>query len=296
MMLKSNILLLSLSLLLFARCNQPTGNTNTTTVKTDTTTPPAAPLQQFTYHLLPMKDSGMAKLKSQYDTNQLNVLYALNRTDKDHAAHLDTMIVPDKVLTDIMPYSPFPQNIPFLKDINKIIFFSYADEAFAAYANGKLIRWGTTNMGREKDPTPTGVTYVNWKKEIDTSTVKDEWIMKWNVNVYNQEGVGFHEYAMPGYPASHSCLRLNDTDAHYLYNWVDEWVTKGQDEVVAHGTPVVIFGKYPFGGRKPWLALAENPHALDIGEQDLQIILSPDLQTISSEQQRRAAAESNKGN
>lgn len=294
-MLKSNIILLVLSLLLFTQCNQHAGNTSAT-AKTDTATAPVAPLQQFTYHLLPMKDSGMAKLKSQYDTNQLNVIYALNRTDKDHAAHIDTMIVPDKVLGDIMPYSPFPQNISFLKDISKIVFFSYTDEAFAAYANGKLIRWGAVNMGREKDPTPTGVTYVNWKKVIDTSTVKDEWIMKWNVNVYNEQGVGFHEYAMPGYPASHSCLRLNDTDAHYLYNWVDEWVTKGPDEVVAHGTPVLIFGNYPFGGRKPWLALATNPHALDIGEQDLQIILSPDVQRIFSEQQRRVAALGNKGN
>ena len=294
-MLKSSSILLGLSVLCFAQCNQP-GNINNATTKTDSSkeTVPPAP-QQFTYHLLPMKDSGMAKLKSEFDTNQLSVIYALNRTDKDHAAHIDTMIVPDKVLTDIMPYSPFPRHISFLKDVSKILFFSYTDEAFAAYANGNLVRWGTTNMGRKKDPTPTGVTYVNWKKEIDTSTVKDEWIMKWNVNVYNKEGVGFHEYAMPGYPASHSCLRLNDTDAHYLYNWVDEWATKGADEVIAHGTPVVIFGNYPFDGRKPWLALAQNPHALDIYEQDLQIILSPDMQTIISEQQRLAQAQSSKG-
>jgi hypothetical protein len=292
MRLKDTIVILLLSFV-FLQCNQPSASNNAVnSVKSDSSKisiPPSSP-HHFTYRAMSMKDSGMVILKRKYDTNQLNVIYALNRVDKEHAAHIDTMIIPDTVLTDIMPYSPFPQQLSFLNGVNKIIFFSYPDEAFAAYENGKLVRWGTVNMGRKKDPTPTGLTFVNWKKEVDTSSVKDEWILKWNVNIFNKQGVGFHEYAMPGYPASHSCLRLDDTDAHYLYNWVDEWVAKGEDEVSAYGTPVVILGKYPFDSRKPWLSLPQNPHALDIDAQSLQIILSPDMQHIMTEQQRLAAA------
>lgn len=282
---------------LFTQCNQPTKTENEQTNVTDTTKTVAAnraPKQTFRYHAYPMKDSGMTRLKKIYDTSQLNMILALNRVDKAHAAKADILIIPDTVLADIMPYSPFPQRLPFLSNVNKIIFFSYPAEAFGAYEHGKLVRWGPTNMGRKKDQTPTGLTYANWKKEVDTSSVKDEWILKWNVNIFNKEGVGFHEYDLPGYPASHSCLRLLDDDAEYLYNWVDTWIIKGTDDLIAHGTPVVVFGQYPFGKPKPWLALLQNPNALDIKEGDLQNLVQPHMQEIMNEQQKLASASANR--
>jgi len=237
-----------------------------------------------------MKDSGMTKLNTSYDTNQQRVIFALNRIDKVHALKTDTLIVPDDVEPNINLYSPFPQSLPFLDSVNKIIFFSYPAEAFAAYEHGRLVRWGATNMGRKKDPTPTGLTYVNWKKLVDTSSVKEEWILKWNVNIFNKGGIGFHEYDMPGYPASHSCLRLSALDAEYLYGWVDEWIMEGENKIVAHGTPVIIFGHYPFGSPKPWRALLQNPKALDISANELQSLVKPNLQQIINEQRKLTAA------
>jgi lipoprotein-anchoring transpeptidase ErfK/SrfK len=294
-MTKKLILLLGAITIFFSQCDSPSGNTSTTTnttkdsaAKTADNNPQntARKSATFTYHAMAMKDSGMAKLKSQYDTNQLQVICAINRVDKQHIAHVDTIVIPDNVLTDDAQYSPFPQSVPALKDVKKIVFFSYVAEAFGAYENGKLVRWGPSNMGRKKDPTPTGLTYVNWKKQVDTSSVKDEWILKWNVNILNKGGVGFHEYDLPGYPASHSCLRLMDADAEYLYNWVDEWVAKGENTVTAHGTPVMVFGEYPFGGRKPWLALPANAKALDISADDLGKMVQPMLSQIMAEQQK----------
>jgi hypothetical protein len=43
--------------------------------------------------------------------------------------------------------------------------------------------------------------------------------LRWNFNIENKLGVGWH--SLPGYPASHSCLRLED--AKLLYEWADEW-------------------------------------------------------------------------
>lgn len=187
-------------------------------------------------------------------------------------------------------YSPFPASVSFLKDVNKIIFFSYPAQYFAAYEHGQLVYTGPTNMGRQKDTTPTGLFYTNWKAEETHSTFNDEWDMKWNFNIENKEGIGFHEYSMPGYPASHSCLRLSSNDAQDLYNWADEWILKGKSNIVAQGTPVIVFGSYPFGSSKPWLQLANNPHAMDITVSQLQHETQPYLNEIMNEQQKRMNA------
>ncbi|MDR3681925.1 MAG: L,D-transpeptidase family protein [Flavipsychrobacter sp.] len=271
-------------------CEQTTTQSNSTgdSATTKTVTPiPSQPVN-ITYRAMSTKDLGVAALKNM-DSNRLQTIYTLNRVDKEHLSKIDTLIIPDNVQADVMQYSIFPKDVPALQNVNKIIFFSYPAEAFAAYDHGKLVRWGATNMGRKKDPTPTGLTYANWKKEVDTSSVKDEWILKWNVNILNKDGVGFHEYDLPGYPASHSCLRLMDADAAYLYQWVDQWTMKGTDDIKAHGTPVMVFGAYPFGGRKPWLALAQNPHALDMSANDIQALIQPNLQEIMTEQQKTEA-------
>ncbi len=85
-------------------------------------------------------------------------------------------------------YMPFPLDVPFLKDVRKIIFFSYPSQSFGAYEYGNLVYAGPTNMGRKKDPTPEGFYHANWKAEKTTSTFDDEWELKWNFNVENKEG------------------------------------------------------------------------------------------------------------
>jgi hypothetical protein len=107
--------------------------------------------EQISYKIISRKDS-TAKLSS-YDGNQEAVILALNRMDANHASKADTLIIPDKFI-DFNQYSPFPFYIPELKTVRKIIFFSYPAQAFGAYEKGKLVKWGPTNMGREKDQTP----------------------------------------------------------------------------------------------------------------------------------------------
>lgn len=122
----------------------------------------------------------------------------------------------------------------------------------------------------KKDPTPTGLFFTNWKAEKTTSTFNDEWELKWNFNIENKKGVGFHQYELPGYPASHSCLRLLEKDAKFLYTFADEWILKDKENVKVKGTPVVVFGSYNFDGPKPWLQLASDPKALNISESEIE--------------------------
>jgi len=221
------------------------------------------------------------------DSTQIRIVLAVNRTDKANVTKMDSILIPGDLTGDVAFYLPFPLEVPYLKDIDKIIFFSYPTQTFAAYENGDLIYTGPTNMGRKKDPTPIGLFYTNWKAEKTTSTFNDEWDLRWNFNIANKLGVGWHQYELPGYPASHSCLRLQEKDAKYLYTWADQWILKDDENVLVKGTPVIVFGTYPFGESKPWLQLVQNPKALNISASEIENATKPYLNGILSEQKKR---------
>jgi hypothetical protein len=226
-------------------------------------------------------------LKTNKNSASLEIAIAVNRTDKAFFTKMDSVIIPTDMSGDIAFYLPFPVEVPYLADVDKMLYFSYPTQTFAAYENGFLIYTGPTNMGRKKDQTPTGLFFTNWKAEETISTFDDEWKLLWNFNIENKKGVGFHQYDLPGYPASHSCLRLLEKDAKYLYEWADQWVLVDDENVKFKGTPVIVFGSYPFGEPKPWLQLVKNPKALTISESEIEKITTPYLSTILKEQEKK---------
>ncbi|MGQ7944602.1 L,D-transpeptidase [Flavobacterium sp. WC2509] len=226
-------------------------------------------------------------LKKNKNEEELDIAIAVNRTDKENFTKIDSVIIPTDLSGDIAFYLPFPFKVDSLQKVDKIILFSYPTQTFATYENGILIRTGPTNMGRAKDKTPVGLFFTNWKAEKTTSTFNDEWDLKWNFNIENKLGVGFHQYTLPGYPASHSCLRLQEKDAKYLYEWADQWVLVDDENVKFKGTPVVVFGSYNYDAPKPWLQLVTNPKALAISESEVEKIISPYLDTILKEQDKK---------
>jgi hypothetical protein len=217
----------------------------------------------------------------------LKLVMALNRMDESNLVKADSILIPTDFSGDIAYYMPFPLEVSSLEEINKIILFSYKTQSFAAYENGVLTYVGPTSLGREKDKTPTGLFFTNWKAEQTTSTFNDEWELKWNFNIANKLGIGFHQYELPGYPASHSCLRLLESDAKLLYSWADQWVLENDQKVKLKGTPVIVFGEYDFEGAKPWLQLKENPDALKISESEINDLIEPYLVKIKEAQTKR---------
>jgi len=246
----------------------------------------------FSYYFLSMKSKDTAvRDSSQRVFKALNpaekaVVLRLNRVDAASYKRLDTMIIPTRIDTNWMSYSVFPAELPVLKEVRKMVIFAYYPQAFAAYENGKLVTWGPTNMGKKASPTPTGIFSANWKSKESVSSVDDEWVLKWNFNVWNKGGVGWHQYQLPGYPASHSCMRLLESDAKWLYDWADMWILKDQ-QLAAQGTPVLIFGEYPFGKGKPWWKLVSDPTALTITPEQLNAELEPNIDKILARQSRR---------
>jgi hypothetical protein len=107
---------------------------------------------------------------------------------------------------------------------------------------------------------------------------------------------GWHQYSLPRYPASHSCLRLQETDTKFLYTWANEWVVNKKDSVLVQGTPVIVFGMYNFDAPKPWLQLVNNAKALDIPVEEIQKHAAPHLADIKIQQQKRNALPLEKSN
>ncbi len=232
-----------------------------------------------------VRDSARHFLK-RLSKSELEIVLLLNRVDAATLNRLDTLVVPVPLDTDRMAYSVFPTELTPLRQVKKMVLLAYYPEVFAAYENGRLVRWGPTSMGKKSTPTPTGLFSCNWKSLESISSIDESWKLKWNFNVWNKGGVGWHEFQMPGHPASHACVRLQEADAKFLYNWADQWILK-DGALAAQGTPVLIFGSYPFGKGKPWWKLVHDPDALQLTTDSLSKILEPYLSKILARQAQR---------
>jgi hypothetical protein len=99
--------------------------------------------------------------------------------------------------------------------------------------------------------------------------------MPWYFNFDNHLGLAFHAYTLPGYPASHGCIRLLPTDARWLYGWGDEWKLDETGQVLEPGTPVLVIGAYDFAAAPPWRSLQALAKAPTLPEQPLRLAEMP---------------------
>lgn len=230
----------------------------------------------------------LTELTDQFGDAGMRQILAINRLDTRHITIGDTLCVPDTLPDDFLFFSPYPKELSILDSIPKILIFSYPVQAFAAYENGRLVRWGPTSMGKRKTPTPGGLYFTNWKAKETISTVNDEWILPWAFNIDNFNGISIHQFEMPGYPASHSCARLLQTDAEWIYYWADQWIlTRDGVKIKAYGTPVIIYGSYNYRARPPWKLLPENTAADKLKEDDLNEVIRKYLPTINKRKNQR---------
>jgi lipoprotein-anchoring transpeptidase ErfK/SrfK len=226
-------------------------------------------------------------LQHQFGAEGYATILRLNRVDPEHVRQGDTLVVPDRVI-DANGICPFPGQLSTaLSPSEKMLLVSRRVQAFAAYEKGVLVRWGPTSTGRKETPTPAGLFYTNWRAKSRRSHDNDEWVLPWYVNFVNESGVSFHQFALPGYPASHACVRLLDADAHWIYDWADQWVlSENRRDVLITGTPVVVFGEYDYEAPPPWRRLTTDPLAVSVPLAEIAGVLQPNVQTIAE----RAAA------
>jgi len=199
----------------------------------------------------------------------LNML-KINRIDETHAMRADTLVVPDPG-AGLLELSPWPAVLRGADSTRKLLLVSLRTQAFAAYEMGKLVCWGPICSGGPSSPTRAGRFSVNWKAAFHISSVDSSWIMPWTVNIDSSVGTALHQYALPGRPASHCCIRLMEDDARWIYEWVDAWTLAPDGETVfAPGTPVIIFGDYDYDAAPPWRLLPGNPNATAVSPEEIE--------------------------
>lgn len=221
---------------------------------------PAAPAAAvLTYRIEPLPKTA-AELDKRFTPAQIELLEMLNRRDREHLVRADPpvpgLIVPEAWSPDPLAYSPFPATWPAAEAHPKVLLVHQPVQAFAAYEYGRLIRWGPVSTGRKETPTPEGAFHLTWRARSRRSTDNENWLLEWYFNFVNARGVSFHLFDLPGYPASHACVRLLLRDAQWLYGWGEQWtLDESKRTVTTTGTPVVIHGSYGYGSPAPWLSL-----------------------------------------
>ena len=187
----------------------------------------------------------------------------------------DTLIVPTEWELDFRAYAPFPRYYLGARALPKLFIIHKTIQAWAAYENGELMRWGPVNTGAKESPTPTGRYNFNWKEPYRVSSLSPEdepWDMYWVFNIHNERGVHVHQYAFPtGGPTSHGCVRLIDADAQFVYNWADPWTTtngtgyaSSQARIIAPGTTVLVLGEDPADRPHPFTFRRRYPVLMNV--------------------------------
>ena len=77
-------------------------------------------------------------------------------------------------------------------------------------------------------------------------------------------------------------------DAKFLYEWADQWILDGKEELKVKGTPVIVFGNYAYDEPKPWLQLVQNPKIISISADEIEKQTTPFLKEILEQQKIRA--------
>jgi hypothetical protein len=97
------------------------------------------------------------------------------------------------------------------------IIISIADQRISLYENGTLIAQSSVSTGVERHPTPLGVFSVIGKKKWHRSNIYSGAPMPYMQRI-TWSGIALHAGDLPGYPASHGCIRLTNAFAIRLWH------------------------------------------------------------------------------
>ena len=172
------------------------------------------------------------------NTRERNLVQRINRVNIPLQSGT-RIAVPKDLDSDVADFSPFPDQIP--PPGNKWIIVSTHPDvlAWGAYErNGTLIAWGPASGGRNYCPDighacrtalghfaiykKEGAKCISSKYPVPRGGAPMPWCMYFN------GGFALHgSYEVPGYNASHGCIRILVPDAE----WLNEHFTAGERNV-----------------------------------------------------------------
>jgi len=97
-----------------------------------------------------------------------------------------------------------------------VIVVSLPEQRLHVYRNGVRIGISTISSGKPGKETPTGVFEILEKRRMHRSNLYDDAKMPFMQRL-TWDGVAMHSGRLPGYPASHGCVRLPNAFAQTLF-------------------------------------------------------------------------------
>jgi len=172
------------------------------------------------------------------NASEQNLLRRLNRINIELHPGVVLAIPNNLGQLDITHFSPFAARID--PQYRTTIVLDLNDQAFAAYdTSGSLLRWGPISAGNDWCPdvhrgchTPQGVYTVNSKGGpgcISSKYPIPRGGAPMPYCMYFRGGYALHGSFLPGYNASHGCVRLFYDDAQWLNQ---QFVEVGRTKVI----------------------------------------------------------------
>jgi len=97
-----------------------------------------------------------------------------------------------------------------------LIAISIGNQRVTLYTSGVPIAHSGVSTGVPGHPTPTGIFSVIGKEKFHRSNLYSNAPMPFMQRI-TWSGVAIHQGVLPGYPASHGCIRVAESFAHYLW-------------------------------------------------------------------------------
>ena len=149
------------------------------------------------------------------DSSCMVIVMKVNRIDNRHVSVGKKVLVPVDI-QKAKSYVPVPKTLADSRGDREIRIFLKL-QYFGAYENAELLFWGPVSSGKKERRTPTGRFFVNYKERTKRSLKYDNAPMPFSINYH--DGYFIHQQSLPGYPASHGCVRLLADDAEKLFFW-----------------------------------------------------------------------------
>ena len=148
------------------------------------------------------------------DANSALLAMRVNRVDRRHLLPGMKVIIPDSSVAH--QYVPVPRHIKNSESRELVIFLE--NQYFGAYENGELVHWGPISSGKN-GRTRVGSFKALWKDRWHRSSKYGNAKMYFSVQ-YNGDYFT-HEQSLPGYAASHGCVRMLKEDAAWKFDWIE---------------------------------------------------------------------------
>lgn len=131
----------------------------------------------------------------------------------------------EKKVKGEQPVPPAKPPVFFVISLNK--------QHVSVYSSDGLVTQSPVSTGRPGHATPTGLFTILGKERYHYSNIYDGAPMPFMQRL-TYSGVAMHEGVLPGYPASHGCVRLPHDFAQWLFGY-----TKGNERVVISHQDIV---------------------------------------------------------